>query len=183
MEFGCANEVPMQTTSLEGGPRASTTPCGFRSSPSPQVRTCPRLTLAGFRGLPVPISCSCVLRFIIREACLYGTSRALRISTHPVSRLSFTRDRPVGYGDKVPVTPLGRILAYRPSLPDDAIDHATTSLRGQHRVRVLGLSVSHESSGVSSVSCGRPTAHPEGSTHRWITPPRHSRDNVPARHS
>ena len=111
MEFGCANEVPMQTTSLEGGPRASTTPCGFRSSPSPQVRTCPRLTLAGFRGLPVPISCSCVLRFIIREACLYGTSRALRISTHPVSRLSFTRDRPVGYGDKVPVTPLGRILA------------------------------------------------------------------------
>ena len=111
MDFGCANEVPMQTTSLEGGPRASTTPCGFRSSPSPQVRTCPRLTLAGFRGLPVPISCSCVLRFIIREACLYGTSRALRISTHPVSRLSLTRDRPVGYGDKVPVTPLGRILA------------------------------------------------------------------------
>ena len=28
-----------------------------------------------------------------------------------MSRLSLTRDRPVGYGDKVPVTPLGKILA------------------------------------------------------------------------
>ena len=117
-----------------------------------------------------------------RTAVVSGSVNASAATTDPTT-LSHLRKR-TGRATSERSSPrlgTGQQLLRSSSPFEHTIDHPSSTSWRQRWVRVLTSSVNHESYG-RDVSCGRPTASPEGSPQHRITQDHRTRGNVPGRH-